>query len=70
MAFENCVDVFLVWTDVSAEWLARFQYLQDARRFIGRYKWEDRFTSTPDEFGPFLMIYDSKKPYSEGRKLG
>jgi len=69
MTFKNCVDVFLTWGDGGSEWIARFQYQPDARRFVDRYKWEDRFTSDVDEFGPLLMIYDPSEPYAEGRKL-
>lgn len=66
---DNYIDVFLSWKDGSSEWLARFQYLNDARIFINRYKWSDRFTSTPDEFAPMLMLYDHKEPYAEGKAI-
>lgn len=67
---DNYIDVFLTWRDGNSEWIARFQYLSDAQNFIKRYKWSDRFTSTPDEFSPILMLYDHKEPYAEGNRIG
>jgi hypothetical protein len=66
---EKMTKVLLVWNDGSGELVALFSYEADARSFIERYKWEDRFSGEPDEFGP-LLIAITPENETFGKRLG